>query len=110
MDKHGMNIDAVKRDLIKSAAKKFISDAEVYLFGSRARGESSSVSDYDILVVSKTSYTPREKMTLRSSIRKELILHNLLTDVLLQSSNEIREKRKLPGHIIKSAMSEAVAL
>ena len=105
-----MNIDAVKRDIIKSAATKFISDAEVYLFGSRARGESTSVSDYDILVVSKTSFTPRQKITLRSSIRKELILHNLLIDILLQSRKEIREKRKLPGHIIKSAMSEAIAL
>lgn len=110
MKKHGIHIDPEKRDLIKSSARKFVADAEVYVFGSRARGDSSSVSDYDLLIVSKKSFTPREKITLRSTIRKELILHDVLSDVLLQSRKEIREKRNLPGHIIRTAMAEAIAL
>jgi predicted nucleotidyltransferase len=105
-----MYIDAEIRDLIKETARKYVPDGKVYLFGSRARGEASSESDYDILVVTGISFTPHEKISLRSFIRKELLIHNLLTDVLLQSRKEIREKRELPGHVIRTAMSEAVPL
>ncbi len=40
----------------------------VYLFGSRARGDSSSDSDYDLLVIVPDD-TPREKIVLTSTYR-----------------------------------------
>jgi len=38
-------------ELIKATACKFLPDAEVMLFGSRARREAASDSDFDVLVV-----------------------------------------------------------
>jgi len=42
-------------DLIRSSIHKKNPEAEVILFGSRARGEESKVSDWDILILLNTS-------------------------------------------------------
>ncbi|HBG26369.1 MAG: hypothetical protein A2Y10_11420 [Planctomycetes bacterium GWF2_41_51] len=35
----------------KAAVKEIVPEAEIYLFGSRARGEAQEFSDYDILII-----------------------------------------------------------
>jgi uncharacterized protein len=83
----------------------------VLLFGSRARGEADDESDYDLLVVTPDTYAPRVKMNWESKIRKALVNSlNVPFDVILQSQNEVDEKRNLIGHIVRYAMKEAVEL
>jgi predicted nucleotidyltransferase len=96
--------------LIKKTVNLFIPDAEVRLFGSRARSDSDSDSDYDILVISEKTLTPQEKLPLKTAVRKELLKYGIRTDVLIQSSKEIEIKKKLPGHIIRNILKEAIVL
>ena len=48
---------------IKSMVNSFLPNAQVLLFGSRARGDSAIDSDYDLLIITQETFTPRVKMT-----------------------------------------------
>jgi predicted nucleotidyltransferase len=97
-------------ELIKVTACKYLPDAEVLLFGSRARKDASLESDFDILVVTNLDLTPKQKLPLKTSIRKDLLKEGIRSDILIQSRKEVNKKRKLPGHIIKNILNEAILL
>ena len=97
-------------ELIKSTACKYLSDAEVFLFGSRARKDASLDSDYDVLVLTSLDLSPREKLPIKTNIRKELLRDGIRSDILIQSRKEVKKKRKLPGHIIKNILNDAILI
>jgi predicted nucleotidyltransferase len=85
--------------------------SRVLLFGSHARGEQDSLSDYDLLIITPTTFTPREKIRISTRLDHAIIKAiNLPVDLLLSSEEEVLQKQKLPGHIIRSAMREGIAL
>ena len=96
---------------IKSTVQAFLPDAQVLLFGSRARENDTKYSDYDILVITQQAYAPREKINWESKISKALV--NLLRapfDLILQSDEEINLRKNSKGHIVYYAMKDAVKL
>lgn len=95
---------------IKMTVRHYFPEAEVMLFGSRASGAASSDSDYDILVVTLQTLTPKQKLPFKSKIRKALLKKGIRADVLIQSNKEIQTKKNLPGHIIRNILNEAVSL
>ena len=95
---------------IKTTINRYLPDAEIILFGSRARNDAHLESDYDILVKTRDQITPREKIVLRTNIRKELLKQDILSDILIQSDEEIEMKKNLPGHIIRNLLKDAVIL
>ena len=96
---------------IKSIVNSLLPNAQVLLFGSRARGESTIDSDYDLLVVTQETFAPRTKMNWESKIRKALVNElNLPFDVIIQSKKEVSEKKNLSGHIVYYAIKEAVEI
>ena len=105
-------MDNREKDLyhINNIVKSFISDAEIKLFGSKARNDAGQDSDYDILVITNKPFSPREKFPLKTKIRKELLKFGIRSDILIQSKKDIEIKKKLPGHIIRGILKEAVEL
>ena len=97
-------------EIIKSTAHEYLPDAEVLLFGSHARNEASAESDYDILLITKTKLSLKEKLPFRTKIRKSLLLIGIRSDILIQSKSEIDKKKKLPGHIVRNILKEAILL
>jgi predicted nucleotidyltransferase len=97
-------------ELIKATACKYLPDAEVLLFGSRARKEATPESDFDVLVITSLNLSPKQKLPLKTNIRKDLLKEGIRSDILIQSKNEVKKKRKLPGHIIKNILNEAILL
>ena len=96
---------------IKSTMQAFLPGAQVLLFGSRARGNETRNSDYDLLVITQEAYAPREKVNWENKISKALV--NLLRapfDVILQSNEEINLRRNSKGHIVYYALKDAVEL
>ena len=85
-------------------------NSEVLLFGSRARKDSRDDSDYDILIITKEKLSPGDKNPFRSKIRKELLAEGIRSDILLQSHEEVKKKEKLPGHIVRNIMRDAILL
>lgn len=97
-------------DTIKATVREYLPDSEVLLFGSRARKDERSDSDYDILLITNTSLTPKEKLPLRTKIRKILLLDGIRSDILIQSKSEVDQKKNLPGHIVRRILREAIVL
>lgn len=97
-------------EVIKTIARKYLSDAEVVLFGSRARLDFHRESDYDILIITGKELTPKQKLPYKTRIRKELLTFDIRSDILIQSKKEIQKKKKLPGHIIKTILDEAIQI
>ena len=58
---------------IKKTAEQFLPGSEVILFGSRARNDASPESDFDTLIVIDNILSPKEKLPLRTKIRKALL-------------------------------------
>lgn len=97
-------------EVIKKTALDFLPDAEVLLFGSRAINEGSSDSDYDILLITNENLSPKEKLPIRTEIRKSLLGFGIRSDILIQSKLEVDKKKMLPGHIIRKILKEAILL
>ena len=97
-------------ELIKATACKYLPDAEVMLFGSRARREAASDSDFDVLVVTSVDLSPKQKLPLKTNIRKDLLKKGIRSDILIQSKKEVKKNKKLPGHIIKNILNDAILL
>ena len=102
-----MKTEVSTLDLIKSSVYRFFPDAEVILFGSRARRENHMNSDYDLLIIIDGIENP-ERLQHQALIRKTLATQNILADVILQSRGEIEIKRNLPGHLVRIALAEGV--
>jgi hypothetical protein len=97
-------------NIIKQQISLILPNSKILLFGSRARNENTSESDYDILVITDKTISPDVKRELRTKIRKTLISFNILSDILIQSEQEISIKKQLTGHIIKNAIAEGVEI
>jgi predicted nucleotidyltransferase len=86
-------------------------ESRVLLFGSRARGDGDRFSDYDLLVITQQTFTPREKIRLSTllnhAINKAL---KIPVDLLVNSEEEVREKQELPGHVVRTAIREGIML
>ena len=97
-------------DIIKKTAHEYLPDADVLLFGSHARHDATSESDYDILLITDTDLSPKEKLPIRTQIRKALLTIGIRSDILIQSKLEVSKKKKLPGHIVRKILREAILL
>jgi uncharacterized protein len=95
---------------IKKTAQEYLPDAEILLFGSHARENASIESDYDILLITNIELLPKEKLPIRTNIRKALLSIGIRSDILIQSKSEVEKKKKLPGHIVRKILRESILL
>jgi len=83
---------------------------EIILFGSRARGDYSEKSDYDILIVMKNNLTIREKMELSSLLRKKLAKEGIDADLVIKSKEELNYYRTKIGSVVREVLKEGTRL
>jgi uncharacterized protein len=98
-------------DTIKKTILSYIPDARILLFGSRAKGNYDIESDYDLLVITPNILSHHERLNWSSKLHKVIVkaIHAPV-DLLLYSESDIAEKQNLPGHIVRSAIKEGIAL
>lgn len=85
--------------------------ARVLLFGSRARGDHDRLSDYDLLVITPQTITPKEKIRWNTRLNHAIVdTLRIPVDILINSEEEISEKQQLPGHIVRTAIREGLCL
>ena len=59
----------IMQDIIKSTIARLIPDADIYLFGSMARGEYYEDSDFDLLIITKKEYSLMDKALFKYQIQ-----------------------------------------
>ena len=98
-------------DTIRQTVQTCLPGSRILLFGSRARGTGDRHSDYDLLIITPETFTPQEKILWSNRLDRAIVKAiNAPIDLLLNSDEEISQKRELPGHIIQTAIKEGILL
>ncbi len=104
------DIDRIKEIISINLKNDGIETFQVYLFGSRARGDFSSGSDYDIMIVSGKPLGMKEKIGLFTKLRRVLAKNRYNVDIVIKSTDEVKYYKSKPGHIVRSALREGIIL
>lgn len=96
--------------IIKRTCKEIFPDSRILLFGSRARTDFSSNSDFDFLIITKNTLDIKEKRSYKALLRKSLAAKRIPADILIQSEEEINLKKNVTGHIVRQILKEGVAI
>ena len=105
-----INKNSDSLSIIRETVFKLLPESKVLLFGSRARKDFDSDSDYDFLVITQQTLDISKKRILKSLMRKELARFKIPADILIQSEEEINLKKEITGHIVKQVLKEGVVL
>ena len=95
---------------IKETVNELLPGNKILLFGSRARDDFKSDSDFDFMIITRKKYTPENKRDYRAQLRKKFAKYKIATDTIIQSEEEINVKNDIPGHIVMEAVLEGKAI
>ncbi|HUW18581.1 MAG TPA: nucleotidyltransferase domain-containing protein [Sedimentisphaerales bacterium] len=97
------------RELIKQSLSS-IPYEKVILFGSQARGEATSQSDFDLLVILKEATPIGRKIHLSTMLRKSFASRMVDVDVLVKDASDVDYLKDKPGSVVRQALQEGVSL
>jgi len=98
-------------EVICSVARQHgVEVVQIYLFGSRARGDAQRDSDWDFYVVidKETSFAQRQQIA--SRIRRSLAQQRMACDVLVQGEQTVSQRHSDTGYLTYYALREGVPL
>jgi predicted nucleotidyltransferase len=112
-----MQIEAnIKKTIIDILSSNSIAFQSISLFGSRARKDNDSDSDFDIMIITEKDIKRDIKFRILKIIRQRLALLYIKsgliagTDVVMKSVKEIEYYKNKPGSLVKNAVKESVEL
>lgn len=94
---------------MKTLEKIGIQVESIILFGSRARGDFTSNSDYDFLIVTKDTFTIKEKMSISKALREALAEIYIPADIIKSTDEVVLQKDKI-GLVVRYAIKEVVMI
>ncbi len=99
--------DVLSAELISQAARRLAdaatSPAQVFVFGSHARGDATADSDLDFLVVEQGVQPSAQEMV---RLRAALPPLGVPVDVIVMSDDLVRRRRDVPGSLVYTALRE----
>ena len=105
-----MRANMVDQDTMKEIVRRIVEVAKpdrIILFGSRARGDASSGSDVDLLVVKSNVRSRRE---IADQIYAKLIGVPVPIDVLVLTPDDIVKYAEAAGTILPSVLKEGIEI
>jgi len=82
---------------------------EIIFFGSRARGEYTEESDFDILVIVQRKNIDRKTLIgFQSQIKRLCAKSGLDADIIVRDRSYTDEMKNFPGNIIHSAVQTGI--
>lgn len=97
--------DAVLWHLVVDAAGETEVE-EVFLFGSRARGDARPDSDYDLLLITRQQLSEESGFNLRARIRRAIRAYDVPADVLVLAKELRQEVLNWYGSVYQRALLE----
>jgi len=108
VEKKSLSIEEIKAEILRSL--KDVSVKRIVLFGSRARGDYSTFSDYDFLIITRETLTIKEKMKATGEIRRALARFHIAADIIINSEEEVELKKNKIGCVTRYALKEGVTI
>ncbi len=103
-------LDEIKEAITLTTNDENIAIAGIYLFGSRASGDFSAKSDYDILLVIGRKMRIKEKIKLFTRLTRVLARKKYNVDFVIKSTDEANYYKSKIGHIVRSALNEGILI
>jgi predicted nucleotidyltransferase len=97
-----------KLNIIKQTINDIFPGCKILLFGSRARHDHDSSSDYDLIIIVDQKLDIAKKWFFQAKIRTLLAKFKIPVDLIIQSKSELEINKTLSGHIIRSAIREGI--
>ena len=92
---------------MKEAIVRAVAPEQIYLFGSRGRGDANPDSDIDMLIVEREPFGPeRSRWEEIARIRNALPSVPTATDILVYSADEVDKWRGSMNHVIAHCLRE----
>lgn len=92
------------------AQQQGIEVVQIYLFGSRARGDAQPDSDWDFYVVIDKEAEFPQRQRLASQIRRYLARQKIACDVLVQGRETVSRRAEETGYLTYYALKEGVSV
>jgi predicted nucleotidyltransferase len=102
--------EKMKNIINKVLEEKRIKVERIILFGSRARGDFKENSDWDLLIIVEEKLSRNERVEILHFIRRKLADEFIPSDVIIKSREEVEERKKVIGSVIKNAIEEGILL
>ena len=103
-------VEEIKRVILDAARDHEIKVRKIILFGSRARGEARTDSDWDIMVVVDKSLTRSVYWKFYLAVKRRLAKSRIPNDIVVVPKSLFERKRRIVGNIAYEAYSEGVTL
>ena len=102
--------EAILDEMVDTLVQE-IAPEQIYLFGSRARGNARPDSDIDLLIVESEPFgINRSRRQELARIRRALSLFRVPKDILVYSRDEIAQWQHAVNHIISRCLREGKLL
>ena len=107
-----MDVDnkTIKEQIMKSLDEMGISSESIILFGSRARGDYNEDSDYDILIITKETFSFKEKIRISEAVRDRVVKLHIPSDIIIRSHEEVDYFRDKINSVVRDAIQEGIVL
>jgi predicted nucleotidyltransferase len=104
------DIDKVIAEKIKETVRNIDPDADVSIFGSRARGSATDESDWDVIVLTSNNVTHDYKKTIRHALYEIEWDNDCVISTVIHSHEEWQSPRMMMTPFYKNVIREAVLL
>ncbi|MBI4330535.1 MAG: nucleotidyltransferase domain-containing protein [Chloroflexi bacterium] len=103
-------VNFIKTVVLDILDKEKVAADRIILFGSRATGQNTEHSDYDLLVVTRRTMPVQTRIGLSTKIRKELARSLIDADVFIRSGEEVEEHKDEVGTLAREALKEGLVI
>ena len=106
----------IKRIIVDTLSSHSIAFQSIAIFGSRARKDNKSDSDFDIMIITEKDIKRNIKLHILKTIRQKLALLYIRSgitagsDVFMKSVKEIEYYKNKPGSLVKNVVEESTVL
>jgi len=104
------SLSEIKAEILKCLKELGVEVEKIILFGSRARGDSSSSSDYDFLIITTQTFPIKEKMAIAQKLSQSLARLLISTDIIIKSRPEVERLKQEIGTVVREALKEGVEI
>jgi len=98
--------DKTLKDIIKRILN-IITPDKIILFGSRARGNARTDSDYDLLIVKDEIINPNK---IEADIYISFVGLEVPVDIILTTSEKLEKHKDTIGYVYKSALKDGIVV
>lgn len=99
-------IEAIRSETAASG----VAVEQIVLFGSRARGDADTQSDWDLLIILQDPLSRQQRIDLFARLNRALARLLIPCDLIIRSQQEVQREAQQVGSVVRRALMEGLPL